>query len=155
MGEKNYENNNEGGFFMMRQKLTPEQYSRAEGGPVPCGGGEGSEGRYRVWPGPHPSSAENSPWAAPLSSPALSLPVCKGVCPPDQRSPTWVIRVPFTSITVSENRLYFPHALLLSVPFFTREKEMAPTPVFLPGESHGQRNLASYSPQGHEELDTA
>ena len=29
MGEKNYENNNEGGFFMMRQKLTPEQYSRA------------------------------------------------------------------------------------------------------------------------------
>ena len=28
-----------------------------------------------------------------------------------------------------------------------------PTPVFLPGESHGQRNLAGYSPQGHEELD--
>ena len=27
------------------------------------------------------------------------------------------------------------------------------TPVFLPGESHGQRSLASYSPQGHEELD--
>ena len=28
-----------------------------------------------------------------------------------------------------------------------------PTAVFLPGESHGQWNLASYSPQGHEELD--
>ena len=28
-----------------------------------------------------------------------------------------------------------------------------PTPVFLPGESHGQRNLAGYSPQGHKELD--
>ena len=29
-----------------------------------------------------------------------------------------------------------------------------PTPVFLPGESHGWRNLAGYSPWGHEELDT-
>ena len=26
------------------------------------------------------------------------------------------------------------------------EKEMAPTPVFLPGKFHGQRSLASYSP---------
>ena len=28
-----------------------------------------------------------------------------------------------------------------------------PTLVFLPGESHGQRSLASYSPLGHKELD--
>ena len=28
-----------------------------------------------------------------------------------------------------------------------------PTPVSLPGESHGQGNLVSYSPQGHKELD--
>ena len=28
-----------------------------------------------------------------------------------------------------------------------------PTPVFLPGESHGQRSLEGYSPQGHKELD--
>ena len=26
-----------------------------------------------------------------------------------------------------------------------REKEELPTPVFLPGESHGQRSLAAYS----------
>ena len=26
-----------------------------------------------------------------------------------------------------------------------------PTPVFLPGESHGQRSLAGYGPQGHSE----
>jgi len=26
------------------------------------------------------------------------------------------------------------------------EKEMEPTPVFLPGKSHGQRSLAGYSP---------
>ena len=30
-----------------------------------------------------------------------------------------------------------------------------PTPVFLPGESHGQRSLAGYSPWGHKELGTA
>ena len=29
------------------------------------------------------------------------------------------------------------------------EKEMATTPVFLPGKSHGQRSLAGYSPWGH------
>jgi len=28
------------------------------------------------------------------------------------------------------------------------------TPVFLPGESHGQRRLAGYSPWGHKELAT-
>ena len=28
-----------------------------------------------------------------------------------------------------------------------------PTPVFLPGESHGQKSLAGYSPQGHQESD--
>ena len=29
-----------------------------------------------------------------------------------------------------------------------------PTPVFLPGESQGQRSLAGYSPWGHREPDT-
>ena len=34
-------------------------------------------------------------------------------------------------------------------------RKWQPTPVFLPGKSHGQRSLASYSPKGCEELDTA
>ena len=34
------------------------------------------------------------------------------------------------------------------------EKEWPPTPVFLPGESHGWRSLVGYSPSGCEELDT-
>ena len=34
------------------------------------------------------------------------------------------------------------------------EKEMATTPVFLPGESHGWRSLEGYSPRGHKESDT-
>ena len=31
------------------------------------------------------------------------------------------------------------------------EEGMQPTPVFLPGESHGQRSLAGYSPWGRKE----
>ena len=33
------------------------------------------------------------------------------------------------------------------------EEGMEPTPVFLPGEFHGQRSLVSYSPWDHEESD--
>ena len=34
------------------------------------------------------------------------------------------------------------------------EKEMEPTPTFLPRTFHGQRNLASYSPWGCKKSDT-
>ena len=33
-------------------------------------------------------------------------------------------------------------------------RKCQPTLVFLPGESQGQKGLASYSPWGHKELDT-
>ena len=33
------------------------------------------------------------------------------------------------------------------------KKAWQPTPLFLPGESHGQRNLVGYCPWGHKELD--
>ena len=33
-------------------------------------------------------------------------------------------------------------------------RKWQPTPVFLPGESHGQRSLAGYSPRGQIESDT-
>ena len=36
----------------------------------------------------------------------------------------------------------------------TLEEGMEPTPVFLPGEFHGHRSLAGYSPWGNKELDT-
>ena len=32
-------------------------------------------------------------------------------------------------------------------------REQLPSPVFWPGEFHGQRSLASYSPRGRKELD--
>ena len=31
-------------------------------------------------------------------------------------------------------------------------KKWQPTPVFLPGESHGQRSLVGYSPWGHRDM---
>ena len=33
------------------------------------------------------------------------------------------------------------------------EGQWQPTPVFLPGESHGQRSLVGYNPWDHKELD--
>ena len=33
-------------------------------------------------------------------------------------------------------------------------RKWQPTPVFLPGKSHGQRSLVDYSPWGHKESDT-
>ena len=33
-------------------------------------------------------------------------------------------------------------------------RKWKPTPVFLPGESHGQRSLAGYRPRDHKESDT-
>ena len=37
---------------------------------------------------------------------------------------------------------------------FPWRREWRPTPVFLPGESHGQRSLADYSPWGITVSDT-
>ena len=34
-----------------------------------------------------------------------------------------------------------------------QSKKWQPTPVFLPGESHGQRRLVVYGPWDHKELD--
>ena len=34
-----------------------------------------------------------------------------------------------------------------------QKRKWQPTPVYLPGKSHGQRSLVCYSPWGHKELD--
>ena len=36
----------------------------------------------------------------------------------------------------------------------SQRRQWHPTPVLLPGRSHGRRSLVGYSPWGHEELDT-
>ena len=45
--------------------------------------------------------------------------------------------------------------LYLQKPIVTQQRrQWHPTPVFLPGKSHGQRSLVGCSPWGHEKLDT-
>ena len=52
------------------------------------------------------------------------------------------------------------HKLVQSVKGWTEDhgrlwrRKWQPTPVFLPGESHGQRSLVGYSPRGRKESDT-
>ena len=46
-------------------------------------------------------------------------------------------------------RLHFTHFLL-----YPWRRKWQPTPVVLPGESHGQRSLAGSGPLGHRESDT-
>ena len=45
----------------------------------------------------------------------------------------------------------FLHSSTMPSPW---RRKWQPTPVFLPGESHGQRSLAGYSPWGHTQSDT-
>ena len=52
----------------------------------------------------------------------------------------------FTTSATWEEKLLFLN--------FPQRRTWQSTPVFLPGESHGQRNLVGYSPQGRKELDT-
>ena len=46
-----------------------------------------------------------------------------------------------------------PFTPFLFALFSVWRRKWQPTPVFLPGESHGQRSLMGYSPWGHKELD--
>ena len=47
-----------------------------------------------------------------------------------------------------------PDILVCNVKWTLGRITWQPTPVFLPGESHGQRSLVGYSPRGCKELDT-
>ena len=46
-----------------------------------------------------------------------------------------------------------PKELTFHTPYFFRRRQWHPTPVLLPGKSHGQRSLVGCSLWGHEELD--
>ena len=43
----------------------------------------------------------------------------------------------------------------LFITLFSWRRKWQHTPVFLPGESHGQRSLVGYSPWAHKESDIA
>ena len=49
---------------------------------------------------------------------------------------------------------FFKNWVTLLLLLLSWRRKWQPTPVFLPGKSHGRRSLAGYSPWGHKELDT-
>ena len=48
----------------------------------------------------------------------------------------------------------FPHKHTLISPNYAWRRQWQPTPVLLPGKSHGRRSLVGCSPRGREESDT-
>ena len=68
-------------------------------------------------------------------------------------------RIPWTEAlgrlqSMGSQRVGHDWATSLSLFIFMHwRRKWQPTPVFLPGESHGQRRLAGYSPWGRKELD--
>ena len=71
------------------------------------------------------------------------------------------------TLLLSNNMMGFPDVSVVKNPPAMQETQVQsrgqedplnhepwqPTSVFLPGESHVQRSLVGYSPQGHKELD--
>ena len=53
-----------------------------------------------------------------------------------------------------QSRRHKTHRFDPRVGKITWRRKWQPTPVFLPGESHGQRSLVDYSPWGRKELYT-
>ena len=60
------------------------------------------------------------------------------------------------STTAQLQILYYPHYLIEKIlaSQFSWRRKWQPTPVFLPGESHGKRSLVGYSPWGCKESKT-
>ena len=58
-----------------------------------------------------------------------------------------VVKIP---LAMQETQMMWVPSLGQNIPW---RRAWQPTPVFLPEESPGQRNLAGYSPWGHQELD--
>ena len=59
---------------------------------------------------------------------------------------------PKSTIIVFEGTQFCPGEMDLTISCAWRRKWL-PTPVFLSGESHGQRSLVGYSPWGRKESD--
>ena len=56
--------------------------------------------------------------------------------------------------TTTEYTTYFKDVCLLISSEMLQRRQWHPTPVLLPGKSHGRRSLVGYSPWGREESDT-
>ena len=67
-----------------------------------------------------------------------------------QPPPRWVSRHEHQGKNLHQQKDY----ILLKVQMMVLRRQWHPTPVLMPGKSHGQRSLVGYSPWGCKELDT-
>ena len=51
---------------------------------------------------------------------------------------------------MAKNLPTMPKTWVRKIPW---RREWQPTPIFFPGESHGQRSLVGYNPWGHKDSD--
>jgi len=79
------------------------------------------------------------------------VPGCKLQVPETEEAPTFKFAwASLVTQTVKNPPAMQVQSLLRKTPW---RRAWLPTPVFLPGESQGQRSLAGYSLWGHKELD--
>ena len=65
-----------------------------------------------------------------------------------------LLKLMFIESMMPSNHFIFCCLLLLLPSIFLWRRKWQPTPVFLPGKSHGQRSLVGYCPWDHKESDT-
>ena len=66
----------------------------------------------------------------------------------------WGLYTTPISLLVMRNLLYIYESSFLIYIRVVQRRQWHPTPVLLPGKSHGQRSLVGCSPWGHQESDT-
>ena len=68
---------------------------------------------------------------------------------------TYISLTVFLSFAIPSHKVSVTYFTFMLWYYLTsRRRQWHPTPVLLPGKSHGQRSLVGISPWGHEELDT-
>ena len=89
---------------------------------------------------------------------AMAPPLGRYICCVSARScPTYLLLRHQKHIWIYLSRTFLQIAPAMFDPWVRKilwRRELQPTPMFLPGEFHGQRSLAGYSLWGHIELDT-
>ena len=89
------------------------------------------------------------PTHKPLGMPDLGVPKTDSQVPPISHICPW-----HTSDLSANSVCMSPKIMRVSLCRQLVKRKWKPTPVFLPGESHGRRSLVVYSPCGRKESDT-